>query len=190
MSRLHNFLMRRVADSAGAVSEAMFPSNDFGAPDWKDAEMVPRTVTYLEVLPPRSRNLLMLLYVAVEFSAPLLLVWPGRFSKAPLSRRKNVLAKWRTHWFYPLKMLADGLKAQLCMTYLSHPTLQDYIRAWKSCDRPLDAYSFPIEPDPFDPDSADGFKVGVQQEVREKFWPGAEHAVADTVDPSSPGAAQ
>lgn len=182
--------MRRVADNVGAVSEAMFPKNDFGAPDWEDAEMVPRTLAYLDVLPPRGSNLLVLLYVVVEFTSPLFFVWPGRFSKAPLSRRKHVLEKWRTHWFSPLKLLFDGLKATLFMTYLSHPKLQEYMRAWKSCDRPLDPYTFPIEPNPFDPTSDDGFKAGVQTEVLDKFWPAADQSTAGPVTAREAGGIQ
>lgn len=165
MARLQNFLMRRVADSVEAVAQAMFPENDFGAPDWRTAEMAPRTVNYIRMLPTRSRRLLILLYVAVELAAPLLLVWPGRFSRAPLKRRKHVLERWRRHWFPPYQLLQEALKAQQCMIFLSHPAVQAHIGVWKSCDHPFDRYQLPVREDPFDAAAPNGFKPGVQQDV-------------------------
>jgi hypothetical protein len=162
LSWWNEFILRRFRDSVAAISEVMFPENDAGDPDWRDTEMVERTIEYIELLPPRPTKLLKLLFVAVELAAPLLLVWPGRFSKAPYERRKKVLLNWRTSWFRPFKMLAEALKAQLCMTYMSHPDVQERMGVWKSCDRPFDSYPVPVVEDPFDPTQPNGLKAEVQ----------------------------
>lgn len=153
-----SFVDRRLEDAVRAISEVMFPENDINAPDWRETEMVARTREYLRVLPPRSRRLLYLLFVAVELAAPVLLVWPGRFSRAPYARRRKVLLRWRTSWFAPYKLLADALKAQLCMTYMSHPAVQQHMGVWKACDRPEDPFTLPYVPDAFDETTPNGLR--------------------------------
>lgn len=169
-----SFVDRRLADAVRAISEVMFPANDIGVPDWQQTEMVARTQEYLTILPPRSRNLLYLLFVAIELGAPLLFVWPGRFSRAPYERRRKVLQRWRTSWFGPFKLLADALKAQLCMTYMSHPAVQEHMGVWKACERPEDPFRLPYHPDAFDEGTASGLRESLRQQLEEQAPAAAE----------------
>jgi len=152
------FWMRRVVDGIGATSEVMFPGNDSGAPDWRETEMVARTVDYFDELSPRMRSLLMLLFVFFELGSPLLLAGIRRFSKLSPERRLRTLLRWRRSKFYPFKILIDALKAQLCMMYMSHQSVQDYMRVFKTCDRPTDTLRFEIRRDVFSADTPNGLR--------------------------------
>lgn len=138
---------RSVRAGVQATSEVYFPENDFGAPDWRDTEMVERTMQYIISLPPNSRTLLRFLFVAVEWLAPFLLAGLGRFSKRSLPFRLRAVRRWNTWNFILFRFLADGLKAQLTMTYVSHPLVQEALGVWKSCEREADPYRFPTRPD-------------------------------------------
>lgn len=161
MNTANGFWMRRTADGIGATSEVMFPTNPHGAPDWQQTQMVERTVDYLGELPPPMRRLLMFMFVVIELGAPLLLAGPRRFSKLSRERRLKVLLSWRGSWFFPHKMLADALKAQLCMMYLSHPAVQKHIEAWKACSRENDPLGLPIRENVFDETAHNGLREGV-----------------------------
>ena len=158
MAQTDGFWMRRTADGIRGVSQAMFPTNDLGAPDWQQAAVVERTVEYLGMLPPHMRRLLMLLFVAVELAAPLLFVSPGRFSRASLARRERVLAAWKRSRLPFLKLLYDALKAQLCMMYLSHPAVQRHMQVWKTCGRENDPLALPVRADVFDGTTRNGLR--------------------------------
>jgi hypothetical protein len=157
----NGFLMRRVADAVEAASEVMFPVNDFGAPDWKTTQMVERTLDYLSELPPQTRQLLMFMFLAIEFASPFLLVGPGRFSRQSFGRRERAMERWRTSWFAPYRMIADALKAQLCMMFLSHRAVQMHMRVWNSCDRPGDVMQLPYRPNAFSETTANGLREDI-----------------------------
>jgi hypothetical protein len=150
--------MQRVADGVRGASEVMFPENDFGAPDWKMTDMVGRTVSYLYELPPPTRRLVMLMFVAIELGAPFLLIGFGRFSRIAPERRLKVLQRWRKSSNPLYRLLVDALKAQLCMMYLSHRAVQFHIKAWKSCDRPGDPLGLPTRENPFSATTANGLR--------------------------------
>ena len=42
------------------------------------------------------------------------------------------------------RLLADAVKAQLCMMYLSHPAVQAHIGAFKTCAHPNDPLNLPV----------------------------------------------
>jgi len=130
--------MRVATAGIAASSEAAFPENDLGAPDWRSTEMVPRTLEYLEELPPRQRRLLVLLFVFVELGAVLLLLRFRRFSKLPARRRTQAIVGWRRSRFLGLRVLGDSLKATTTMMYMSHPSAMTYVGEYRVCDRPLD----------------------------------------------------
>lgn len=136
--------MRRVADGVGAASEAMFPANDHGAPDWRDTQMVERTVSYLGELPPPTRRLVMFMFVVIELGQLALFSGVRRFSKMSVARRDRILRAWKRSPLPHHKLLADALKAQLCMMYLSHPKVQKHIGAWKTCVHPADPNKLPV----------------------------------------------
>lgn len=138
------FMERTVRATVRATAEVYFPKNDFGAPDWEDTDMVERTVQYMKDIPPSARPLLYVLFVAVEWAAPFLLAGVGRFSKRSLPFRERAIRRWNTWNFIVFRVLAEGLKAQLTMTYVSHPLVQKHMGVWKSCERENDPYDFPI----------------------------------------------
>lgn len=151
--------MRR---SVGATAEVYFPVNQVGAPDWQSTEMVPRTMAYLEELPPQTRSLLHLLFLVVEFLAPFLLAGLGRFSSRSLAFRERAIARWDSSGFFLFALLAEGLKAQLTMMYMSHPSAQHYLGAWKTCDNPNDAMHLPVRTDVYSATTPNGLKEGVR----------------------------
>jgi hypothetical protein len=144
LSTNRSFVERSVAASIGAASEVMFPANDHGAPDWKQTDMVERTM-----------------FLAIEFLCPFLLVGPGRFSRQPAARRLRGLLRWRSSRFILYFLLCDALKAQLCMMYMSHPAVQRYMQAWKSCERENDPLGLPVRENVFSATTANGLVEGI-----------------------------
>ena len=110
-----------------AVAEAMFPANSYGAPDWREAEVVPRTLAYLEELPAMPRRLLLALFTAVELSAPVLVGCRSRFSRLPAGRRAEAIRALQASQFSPKRLIGDALKATLTMMYVSHPKVMAHI---------------------------------------------------------------
>jgi hypothetical protein len=161
LSTNRSFVERSVAASIGAASEVMFPANDHGAPDWKQTDMVERTMDYLTELPPHMRHLVMFMFLAIEFLCPFLLVGPGRFSRQPAARRLRGLLRWRSSRFILYFLLCDALKAQLCMMYMSHPAVQRYMQAWKSCERENDPLGLPVRENVFSATTANGLVEGI-----------------------------
>lgn len=139
-----SYFRRRLVDGITAASEGLFPANDFGAPDYRDTEMVTRTLEYLRELPPPQRRLVSLLYVAVEFLAPFLLLVPRRFSRMSATQRANAVREWRLSRFFLLRILGDALKATTTMMYMSHPRVVAYIGEHRACEHPDDALHYPV----------------------------------------------
>jgi hypothetical protein len=135
------FWRRRALDGVAAVAEAMFPPNDLGAPDWKAAEVVRRTLLYAEALPPLQGRLVLALFLFVELAAPLLVPGLRRFSRLSRERRTTALRRWRSSRWAPLRLVGDALKAALSMVYLSHPLVSAYLGEYKTCARPADEAS-------------------------------------------------
>lgn len=139
----------------------MFPGDDDGAPDWRQTQMVERTMSYIASLPTRMRRLVMLMYVAIELLAPVLFVGFGRFSRISAARRDRAMQRWRRSPLPHHRLLADALKAQLCMMYLSHPAVQAYIGAFKPCPHPNDPLNLPVREGMFSADTPNGLAPGV-----------------------------
>ena len=130
--------------SIAAVAEALFPPNDLGLPDWRETELVPRTCSYISNLPRPARGLLVLLFVVVEWAAPVLAPGLRRFSKRSRSRRLAAIRRWRASRFYLIRQIGDSLKAVLSMMYLSHPKAIVAIGIYKHCENPEDPLRMPI----------------------------------------------
>ena len=138
--------MTTLTRSITAASEALFPSNDAGAPDWQATEMVPRTLAYLDLLPRAQRKLIVLMFVTIEWACPLLAPGLGRFSRRSPERRLRAVRRWRRSRIYLVRYLGDSLKAMLTMMYLSHPAAIRHIGAFKTCDAPSDPLSYDPAP--------------------------------------------
>ncbi len=141
------FWLRRATDGIRATAQVLFPANDLGAPDWLATDMVGRTRLWLSELPPESRRLVTLLFIATELLAPLMVPSLGRFSRTPPERRLRALRRWRGTWFIPVRFFGTALEATMKMIYLSHPAAMGYIGAYKTVDHPHDPLQLEIRPD-------------------------------------------
>ncbi len=139
------YWLRTAMVSIHAVSEAMFPSNDFGAPDYEATDLVRRTREYIDELPPEQHRLLLLLFIFLELATPLLSLRFRKFSSFTPVRRAELVRGWRKHWFQPLQWLGDALKATMTMMYFSHPTVVKHLESFKTCERPTDPLQFPVD---------------------------------------------
>ena len=106
----HSPLMGPAIAGLTAAAEAMFPANAYGAPDWREAEVVKRTLEYLDELPPMPRRLIIALFTAVELSAPVLIGCRTRFSRLSVERRAEAIRELRASEAGPAK--AAGRRAQ------------------------------------------------------------------------------
>ncbi len=141
------FFQRAVVAGITGAAEALYPSNDFGAPDWRDVDMVERTLIWIAALPPRPRGQIRLLFGAIELAAPLLAPGLRRFSRMSTARRVALIRRWRRSRLLPLKLLGDSLKASTSMIYLSHPAALAYIGLHKTTDNPHDPLRVEVRPD-------------------------------------------
>ncbi len=129
-----------------AAAQAIFPENDFGAPDWQSTELVSRLIDYIDQLPPPERRLLWALFVFVELAAIVLVFGFRRFSKLSVERRTQVIRRWRASRFLPFRVLGDALKASTTMIYMSHPSVIAYIEEYRVCDNRSDALKIAVRP--------------------------------------------
>lgn len=146
MPETPGFFQRQLIAGIRATSEGLFPENELGAPDYRDTEMVTRTLDYLAELPPPQRRLVSLLFVAVELLAPFLLLVPRRFSRISPTGRANAVRHWRGSRIFLLRLLGDALKATATMMYMSHPKVVGYIGEHRACHHPDDALRYPVRP--------------------------------------------
>jgi hypothetical protein len=138
------FFERRALDGLEAVAEALYPQNDYGAPDFKATDLVRRTVEYMEILPRDKRRLLLALFALVELAAPLLVPGFSRFSRLSAPRREEAVRGFRRSRLLPLRLLGDALKATTTLMYMSHPLALSYVGAYSTCERPLDPMKLPF----------------------------------------------
>jgi hypothetical protein len=124
-----SFIERQARRGLEAAAAALFPRNDYGAPDYEETALVVRTVEYWELLPRRQRRLFMLLFAGAELLCPLLVRGGRRFSSLPVERREEAVRSWRRSSFFPLRILGDALKASLTVLYMSHPAALAHIGA-------------------------------------------------------------
>lgn len=150
MESKEGFVDRTIRRSITAAAEACFPENTFGAPDWKQTQMVERTVAYMAILPPRGRLLLSVLYLGLEFGAPFLLAGLLPFSWLSVRARQRAIERWKNSDFILFKTIYDGLGAQQKMMYFSHGAVQRHIGTFKTCERTVDAYGIEVRKDYFD----------------------------------------
>jgi len=135
---------RRLTAGIAAASEATFPQNELGAPDWKSTEMVRRMFEYLDDLPPPQRRLVKALFLFVEVAAIVLAGRLCRFSKLPVEARTAVIRRWRASRWLAFRVLGDAVKATTTMIYMSHPSVIRYIEEYRCCARPLDPLEIPL----------------------------------------------
>ncbi len=108
-----------------AVSEALYPDNEFGAPSWRDTEMVPRVAKLWDALPPESRYLLEALYAGL---APV--------ARMPVAQRFRMFDRMRKSKVWPLRFMAEAVKSSSTMVYMSHPAAMAYVGAPVECLAP------------------------------------------------------
>jgi hypothetical protein len=145
------FFERCALNGLSATAEALFPENDYGAPDHRTTELVPRTLEYLAELPVAQRRLLTTLFALVELAAPFLVFGFRRFSRLSAGRREAAVRAWRHSSLLPLRLLGDALKATMTLVYMSHPAALAYVGAYAVSPRPLDRLQVPVRADAFEP---------------------------------------
>jgi hypothetical protein len=135
---LAEFFLSRARDGIAATAEALFPANDYGAPDYRATELVPRMLAYLDDLPAKQRRMILALYVLVELLAPVLVLCTCRFSKLPVARREAAVRDFRRSRLLPLRLIGDALKATTTIIYMSHPSALAHIGMYSACEHPDD----------------------------------------------------
>ncbi|HVU02146.1 MAG TPA: hypothetical protein VHE30_10350 [Polyangiaceae bacterium] len=139
-----SFLEANTRRGLEATAEALFPGNDYGAPDHRDTELVARTLTYLDALPGPQRRLIQSLFALVELGAPLLGLGASRFSSLSAPAREAGIRRLRRSRFLPYRLVGDALKATLTLLYMSHPKALAHIGAYSVCERPADPFRIPV----------------------------------------------
>ncbi len=133
--------LRRLALSGfQAACEALYPENDFGAPSWRDTDMVARAAELWDELPPESRLTLELLYATLELGGAALVPSLGPLSSIPVAARYRMLDRCRRSRIWPLRFIAEAVKSSSTMVYMSHPTVMQYIGVSKACGHPADRH--------------------------------------------------
>lgn len=120
-------LSRQALVGFAACAEALFPENDYGAPDWRATDMVARGETWWLTMPPAARKMVIAMFAAIEVGAPLLKPGFRRFSRLPPEERRALVTRWRSSALMPLRFLGDAVKSSMTMIYLSHPLAMAYI---------------------------------------------------------------
>lgn len=126
-----------------AVCEALYPDNDFGAPSWREADMVRRAAHHWDQIPPEARLTLEVLYAAVELTGAALAPLAGvfhlrwslspRLSSMPVEQRFKMFDRMLKSRVWPLRFVVDALKSSSTMVYMSHPAAMRYIGAPGTC---------------------------------------------------------
>jgi hypothetical protein len=107
-----------------AASEALFPKNDLGAPDFESADIANRLESLIAAYPPPQKRLVRLLFIFLELGAPLLLgLRFSRFSKLSIDARTELIRRFRASSIYPIRLIGDAVKGVLTMIYMSHPSV-------------------------------------------------------------------
>ena len=122
-----------------AASEALFPENSDGIPDFRDTDLVARTESYVRRLPPSQRYLVALMFIAAELFTPILMLgWGPMSRRSPERRRADI--QWMRKALFPLCLFGDALKAALSMIYLSHPLVVAHTGEFKVRENPGDEF--------------------------------------------------
>jgi hypothetical protein len=140
------FVWRHSRAGIAAAAEALFPENDYGAPDWQSTEMVDRTNDYLEALPREQRRLITTLFLVLELGTLVLVQGFRRYSHVDVERRAEIIRTWRRSRFFVFRIVGDAVKATTTIIYMSHPLALAHIGAYKTCERPDDPLPFRVEP--------------------------------------------
>ncbi|MCA9605446.1 MAG: hypothetical protein KC619_07615 [Myxococcales bacterium] len=141
------FVARTMEAGLAGLAEALFPANEIGAPDWRDAEIVPRTLAYMAELPRPQRRLMVFLFVLVELAAPFLVPCLSRFSRLAVERRTTAVRGWRKSRFVLFRYLGEGIKATMTMQYMSHPRVLAHVGVYKTCTNPHDPLQLDVRVD-------------------------------------------
>lgn len=118
-------LAPREAAFLEAAAQATFPPGGAIPPSGGEAGIPAFTDRWLQVLPPRMRLLMRLLFFLLEH-ATLFFPAPGpggfrRFSSLSPEQRANSLESWRTSRLFPRRLVFESLRAILTMGFFSHP---------------------------------------------------------------------
>lgn len=119
-------LTRSAARAIDGASEALFPLNELGAPDYLHTQLPSRVWRYIQAVPPSYRRLLVLLFFFLEWW-PCLSLRPSRYSRLSRPQRLALVAGLRASPWYPLRLVGDSVKGVLTMMYCSDPAVLRYM---------------------------------------------------------------
>ena len=108
-----------------AAAQATFPPGGAVPPSGRDADVPSYTDRWRDVLHPRIRLLVRLLFFLVEhatlfFPAPAPRGW-RRFSSLSSEQQAAALEGWRDSRLFPRRLVFASLRAILAMAYFAHP---------------------------------------------------------------------
>lgn len=138
------WVQRAFERAVHALAEALYPANALGAPDGSSTQLGPRTVSHVLRLPRGVRVQVMALFLAANWLAPVLSPVGGPLSWRAPAARLSAVQGWRHSQVYLLRLMGNGLHAQLQMLYLSHPAVSAHIGEHKPVAYPHDAYAVTI----------------------------------------------
>ncbi|RME93132.1 MAG: hypothetical protein D6767_01675 [Candidatus Hydrogenedentota bacterium] len=133
-------LLRKPLESIG---RAFFPENDFGAPSWKDVDLVKRTLDMNKMLPPKTGRQLDLLYLAAYWIFPIFVFRIPPLSLYSTKTQTKIFQKMAASRNYFIRSLADAVKASITMVYMSHEKVVKYIGEKDHCPLPNDPFKIP-----------------------------------------------
>jgi hypothetical protein len=125
-------LTAREAAFLEAAAQATFPPGGAIPPSGCDADVPAYTDRWLQVLHPRMRLLMRLLFFLVEHAT---VFFPGpsprgwrRFSSLSREQQTAVLEGWRSSRFFARRLVFGSLRAILTMGYFAHPPVLRQLR--------------------------------------------------------------
>lgn len=124
---IESALLQQALVGFAACAEALYPENDYGAPDWRETEMVARAEEWWRTLPPSARMTVVGMFAAIEIGGPILKPGFRRLSRMAPEDRRALVGRWRASSLVPLRFIGDAVKSATAMIYLSHPRTMTYM---------------------------------------------------------------
>ena len=119
-------LARREVAFLNAAADAIYPPGA-GLPSGPEARVAESLDGYLEIVPPRMRRLMRLLFLLVEHATLLFAAPPPRgrrrFSSLAPEQRAAALDGWRTSPLFPRRLVFSSLRALLTNAYVADPAV-------------------------------------------------------------------
>ena len=114
-----------------ASCEVFFPENDEGVPDYRQTNLAQFTYDYLMLLPPKQIFLLKMFYILLGFFPQLLFSSFRKLHNLSPEKRSRLFKRIEKSKIYRLRLIIDGLKANLRMIYLNRPEALAFVGEYR-----------------------------------------------------------